>query len=244
MSVDRNHRDAFLAYFGDDAILLRPGAVNAKKWIAEHEKWGTTGLLTWDPSFAYTALDGDLGYTTGPWEYRQERSRDAKPVAYGYFVTIWRRTPAGWRVQFDHGTENPEPMAAVAPFEAPQVTSFMVKETAKREEPTSIDAEFTKALASQGAAKAYAAYLLDDARLQRNGKHPVLGKAAILAAVESDPNGLVFVPAGGGVSSAGDLAYVFGTIGEGGSYVRIWRRDPNGWRIALDLLSPPEPKQS
>ncbi len=241
MSVDKNHREAFLANFAADGKLLRPGAVVAKTWIAEHEKWGTAGLLTWDPSVAYATPEGDLAYTTGPWEFRQERDLSTKAVAFGYFITIWKHEASGWKVEFDHGSSNPEPASPVAPFGgtgAPAPAASGKKAAAQ--DPQQIDAEFAKALASEGAAKAYGAYLRDDARLHREGKYPVLGKSAIVAAVASDPTGIVFVPAGGGISASGDLAYVFGTIGENGSYFRIWRSSPGGWRIALDLTSPPQ----
>lgn len=244
MSVDKNHREAFLANFAADGKLLRPGAVVAKTWIAEHEKWGTAGLLTWDPSFAYVTPEGDLAYTTGPWEFRQERDLATKAVAFGYFITIWKHEPSGWKVEFDHGSSNPEPASPVAPFAATGSAVAVWSKKGAAVDPKQLDAEFTKALASDGAAKAYGAYLRDDARLHREGQYPVLGKSGIVAAVASDPTGIVFVPAGGGVSASGDLAYVFGTIGENGSYFRIWRNSPDGWRIALDLTSPPQPNAS
>jgi ketosteroid isomerase-like protein len=250
MSVDKNHREAFLAYFGDDGVLMRPGPVNGKAWINEHGPWGTKGLLTWDPSFAGVSTTGDLGYTTGPWEYRQERSLDAKPVAWGYFVTVWRWTPDGWRVAFDQGSSNPEPTAKVEPFRpdyAPAWTLDGMPDAARlRDELMKTDAEFRDAVAAKGAAFAYEAVLDDKGRVHRADKFPALGKKAALAVVATDPTGLAYEAGGGGTSAHGDLGYVYGTVSKPGAnpgdFLRIWQKDSKGhWRIVLDLLNPPTP---
>jgi ketosteroid isomerase-like protein len=254
MSLDRNHREAFLAYFADDASLMRPGRVNAKKWIEENPKWGTAGLLTWDPSFAACSTIGDMVYTTGPWEYRETRSLDAKPVAFGYFCTIWRKTLSGdWKVEFDHGTSNPAPAAPVEPFKVNH-DPIVIEVGLFQDEPTrratieKADAEFVKALAEKGAQKAYEAALADDARLHRDGAYPVLGKKRIVAAVAAEPAGLAFTQQGAGVSAVGDLGYAFGTVSrpgaEPGAYFRVWRWLDGHYRLVLDVMNPPAaPKQ-
>lgn len=251
MSVDRNHREAFLAYFADDSSLMRSGRVNAKKWIEDNPKWGTTGLLTWDPSFAAVSESGDMAYTTGPWEYREQRSTDAKPVAFGYFVTIWRNTTSGWKVEFDHGTSNPAPTSPVAPFRVKNDPtrmggdSLMPRADVVRAEVEKTDAEFAKSVAEKGAPKAYEAALANDARLHREGAYPVLGKKKIVVAAAADPAGLVFTPQGSGISEVGDLGYVFGTVAradaEPGAFFRIWRYDGKRYRIVLDVMNPPVP---
>ena len=252
MSVDKNHRDAFLAYFGDDGILMRPAPVNAKKWIGENAAWGLKGLLTWDPSFAGVSKAGDLGYTTGPWEFRKERSLDTKPLAWGYFITVWRWTPDGWRVAFDQGSSNPEPTTKVEPFHpkyapATVIDALMPPDTAKmRDELMKVDAEFRQSVADGGASKGYAAVLAEDGRVHRADKFPALGEKAALAVVATDPTGLTFEAGGGGTSAFGDLGYVYGTASKAGDdpgdFLRIWRKDGKGhWRIVLDLLHPPTP---
>jgi ketosteroid isomerase-like protein len=253
MSVDRNHREAFLAYFGDDGVLMRPGATNAKAWINEHAQWGTKGLLTWDPSFGAVSETGDLGYTTGPWEYRTERSLDAKPVAWGYFITVWTQTPDGWRVAFDQGSSNPEPTEKVEPFHPKYarpaiIDSLLPPDTAKmRDDLMKADADFRRAVADGGASKAYAAALDDKGRVHRADKFPALGKKAALAVVATDPTGLTFEATGGDTSTWGDLGYVYGTVSKAGAdpgdFLRIWRKDlfRGRWRIVLDLLNPPTP---
>src|ERR671911_2611568 len=65
---------SFLAYIADDGILFRPKAVKGKEWLtanpppaSDKRPW-----LHWEPSFAFMARSGDMGYTFGPWEYRSD----------------------------------------------------------------------------------------------------------------------------------------------------------------------------
>jgi len=42
-----------------------------------------------------------------------------------------------------------------------------------------------------------------------------------------------------GISSSGDLGYVYGTTminGKQDGYLRIWRKETEGWKIALEVL--------
>ncbi|MGD2152685.1 MAG: hypothetical protein PVG79_05410, partial [Gemmatimonadales bacterium] len=66
---------AFRTYLADDAVLFRPRAVHAQQWLRQAPE--TPGLLSWEPVVADVSAAGDLGYTTGPWEYRQDPKADA-----------------------------------------------------------------------------------------------------------------------------------------------------------------------
>ncbi|HSD47971.1 MAG TPA: hypothetical protein VLB87_15190, partial [Pyrinomonadaceae bacterium] len=89
MAAEKNTRDAFMAFIADDGLLFRPGAVNGKKWMQEHPVPPSDKhpLLAWQPSFAGMATAGDLGFTTGPWEFKED-VKDEKPAGYGHFVTL------------------------------------------------------------------------------------------------------------------------------------------------------------
>ena len=94
MSVEKNIRDAFLANLADDAIVFDPGPVNGKQLYLKRPV--SDAQLNWQPIFADVARAGDLGYTTGPWEYKKNKG-DAKPSAYGQFFPFGknRRTANG-----------------------------------------------------------------------------------------------------------------------------------------------------
>src|SRR5690242_21181512 len=83
MAAEKNTRDAFFAFIADDGLLFRPTAVNGKKWMNEHPVPASDKhpLLAWQPAFAGMAAAGDLGFTTGPWEFKEDVS-DAKPAGY------------------------------------------------------------------------------------------------------------------------------------------------------------------
>jgi hypothetical protein len=67
-AATKGTRDAFLEFIADDGILFQPGPINGKKFWTERQP--RKGLLSWEPIFADVSRAGDLGYTTGPWEFR------------------------------------------------------------------------------------------------------------------------------------------------------------------------------
>src|SRR5262249_26998804 len=81
-AAEHGVRQAFLMNLADDSTLFRPHAVNGKQWTEASP--ARPGLLTWFPVYADVSRDGDLGYTTGPYEFRQ--SPDAKAANYGYYM--------------------------------------------------------------------------------------------------------------------------------------------------------------
>ena len=97
-------RQAFLANLCEDGIVFRPGPVNGREtWRAQPESRST---LRWAPEWVEVAGDGDLGLSTGPWEFLPESS--ATPAAFGHFVSIWRRgADSTWCVALDIGITHP-----------------------------------------------------------------------------------------------------------------------------------------
>jgi ketosteroid isomerase-like protein len=115
-SVEKGMRDAFLAYLADDAILFRPLPVEGKKiWEARAPNPAT---LIWEPAYAEVSSAGDLGVTTGPWEFRPPPDSTGAPapdkIAYGHFVTVWKKQTDGrWRVAVDIGVNHDKPERGV-----------------------------------------------------------------------------------------------------------------------------------
>ena len=79
LSLEKGSRDAFLANLSDESILFRPGPVPGKQWMEKSE--AVTTQLSWQPEFADISSAADLGFTTGPWEFR--RTPQESPAAYG-----------------------------------------------------------------------------------------------------------------------------------------------------------------
>jgi len=105
-SVDEGMKSAFLANLADDGIIFRPGPINGRSsWVARQSPPGT---LIWEPAYVEVSALGDIGISTGPWEYRP--ARDSAAVAFGNFVSVWVRgekTP--WKVAVDLGVSHEKP---------------------------------------------------------------------------------------------------------------------------------------
>jgi ketosteroid isomerase-like protein len=264
MSEEQGIRPSFMTYIADDGILFRPTAVKGKQWMMEYplppsdkRPW-----LSWQPTFADIALVGDMGYTTGPWEYKAD-IHDAKPVAWGNFLTVWKRQPdRSWKFAIDLGISNPQPDQAATSWQLPNnylqmsggsTTDVKADTTAllKRER------EFSRDSATRGAQKAFDAYAADGVRVFRNGKLPFVGKADAAAALPANSIVWTWEPAFAEISRSGDLGYSYGTYQltkndatlkmtakvETGNYYRIWKYQysvlqGNTWKVVADLLDP------
>jgi len=260
-SAERSTREAFLSFIADDGILFRPAAVNGKEWlnknpVAPSEK---RPLLSWQPIFADVSLAGDLGYTTGPWQYKLD-IKDEKPVAYGNFITVWRKQADGtWKFAVDLGITNAAPANPLPEWQPqPKVQKQVVvvpkiDQEAQRSTLINHDRELSHEAAA-GAVKAFLALADTEVRVFRNNSFPFIGKPAAEQALSANKNSWTWEPATAGVSSSGDLGYTYGSyelrtsdptkaVTEKGNYLRIWKRKKGTWMIVVDVANPlPEKK--
>jgi ketosteroid isomerase-like protein len=255
-SIAKGTREAFIQHLADDAVLFRPHAVAGKPWtIASPAR---PGLLTWWPIYADAARSGDLGFTTGPYEFRRN-GPDDKEVFTGNYMTIWRKQADGaWKVVIDFGISNPPPTAKQTEVQfATPIRAATSKANEKASVEThrasllSIDREFSQAAEKTGARTAYPTYLADDVRLFRDEKYPFVGKQAATAALADLAGALKWQPANAEVSAAGDMGYTYGIAEfkatgtdklQYNNYVRIWKRQADGaWKIVIDVANPCPP---
>lgn len=270
MSLDQGIRPAFMTFIAKDGILFRPGPVKGKQWMIDHPlpPSDKRPLLTWYPSVAEISSDGDMGWTTGPWEFKSDIN-DAKPAAFGNFLTVWKKQPDGtWKFAIDLGISNPEPSAKIEPWKAAMdpvrnIGGGSVKRP-RVETPALLarDREFSAAAAGD-VRKAFAIYAAKDVRLFRNGQQPIVGNADAIAAVDASTSAWSWEPTAGDASQWGDIGYTYGTYKrtksdpnltdekriESGNYYRIWKKEwipAEGmrWKVVADLLDPVEQKQN
>lgn len=260
MSEEQGIRPSFMAFIADDGILFRPTAVKGKQWMTEHplppsEKrpW-----LSWQPTFADIALAGDMGYTTGPWEFKADMN-DVKPVAWGNFLTVWKlQLDRSWKFAIDLGISNPRPEQATTPWQLPQ--RYQQPSPGRRAdiqaETNALlarEREFSSASATRGARKAFDAYAAAEVRVFRNDKQPFVGKANAVAALPASSIVWTWEPSFADVSRSGDLGYSYGTYWlrsndvspktlETGNYYRIWKKQGNAWKMVADLIDPVAPE--
>lgn len=253
MSEAQGTRPAFMEFIADDGILFRPTAVKGKQWMSEHPVPASDKrpLLSWYPSIAGMARAGDLGYTTGPWEFKSD-IHDAKPVAWGHFLTVWKKQPVGdWKFVLDLGISNPQPAKAEAPWQLP--VNYKPKKLGGRwdfntDALLARDRKFSEDSAKRGARIAFADYAATAVRLYREGKFPLLGSDLAPAVLPGVSEVWTWEPAAGDVSITDDLGYTYGSykitanepakLIEAGNYFRIWKKEHGVWKVLFDLTNP------
>ena len=247
LGTEKGFREASLATFADDAVIFAPGMVNGKTFW---QKTKEDPFIIWRPAFVSIARSGELGYTTGPSEYRSSR-KVIEPEAFGDFVTIWRRDPKGiWKVVADVGVNHPQPQSPV-----PADVSTYVPKTGPAS-PESARANLEKAqrqfadALKENEADAINDNASEEIRVYRRDQIPAVGKRAAEKMLDDVDAKTSRMPTGAGTSQAVDLAYEYGEYAseqkkgtQRGIYFCIWRLDSDGnWKVILDLQksAPPE----
>jgi ketosteroid isomerase-like protein len=251
MAADKDAREAFMAFIADDGLLFRPTAVNGKLWMLEHPVPASDKhpLLAWQPAFADMAAAGDLGFTTGPWEFKTD-IKDEKPAGYGHFVTLWKKqTDGSWKFVVDLGISHPlsgGPLRLWQPVPKQPAKFKTVDVAVARRALLDRDAGYLQQNLKEGLLKAFVTNASPDVRLYRGGNLPFISRTVSANALGLTKGQVKWTVTGGDVSRSGDLGYTYGTyditdatkVTEQGSYVRIWKNEGGGWQIVLDVANP------
>jgi len=232
-SVAHGTKDAFLNFTDSAGIVFDNGKpVNAIESWNKREK--RPFVLNWEPAFAEIASSNDFGYTTGPWTLKPGPNDTV--VARGQYTTVWHVNDRGeWKFLIDLGVGNTpkSSLSSVKKIEAKKIKSSSSTGSVLKEEQNFIDAY------KENKTKAYAKYLSVQSLLNRNGKYSATSKATQTETILNTPSDIQFTIDGSGIASTGDLAYVYGNTlinNKQENYLRIWRKEQRGWRIALEVL--------
>lgn len=107
--------EGWVSYFAPDGVMLPSGRdiVIGQDAIRGYisKAFATPGFaLRWEPEDA--GASGDLGYTYGVSKVTRTGANGKPVVAYGKYVTIWRRQhDRSWKIVVDIGNSNPAPAA-------------------------------------------------------------------------------------------------------------------------------------
>ena len=241
VATESGTKRAFLDFMADDAVIFTPDRTNGKEYWTERQP--SSSLLSWAPNYADISSNGIIGYTTGNWEFRNA-AKDEKPAAFGDFITVWLRRPNGkYRFVVDIGVAHEKP----AKYSTQWVTSTeTVKDpNLKNSSPADVSNGFLQTAGQDGLAKAYGLFAADDIRMYREGKMPILGKKAALAAMRGDRTTVAFAKRSTFFGSA-DISYNLGTytisrgnkVVEKGNSMQVWKLLHGKWQIVLDILKP------
>lgn len=226
-------KKAFLRYMDSSAVVFEHGSIHngIAYWSKEEE---SEGKLLWHPSFYGMSVSNDMGFTTGPWEYRATMNDSV--TGSGQYTTVWIRNKKGeWKFLVDLGIhyrgslfENQalSSCSSLSPSSIPDTSIF------------AIENKFIQAF-TLNRQQASLQYLHADSWLNIDGKHPIQNNTAIVSELAGLPAETSFQPIAGGMSSAHDLAYIYGTIQyshKKENYLRIWGNGEGGWRVLLQVI--------
>ena len=236
-AADHNPQAAFLQFMDSSAVVFREGKI-----LRAREVWAnyTPAIaLTWQPAFAGISRSGELGFTTGPWQVRKTLQDTALNV--GSFATVWKKTTSGeWKFMVDLGVSYKKP-------QQPALEVIVIKNTGslkkgQMRDAMQIERVFLDELNTKGR-KIFGSYLHPNCWLNVEGYPPVRSTKAAKHFNPGDQLTEKYIPAGGGISSAGDLAYIYGSAevsGKTENYLRVWQNTGSGWKIVM--MTGPFPK--
>lgn len=252
MCLEKGIKASFTEYLADDSIIFPRGVpINGKQFYIKAKESG--GVLTWYPVFAQVSAAGDLGYSTGPYEYRDDPKAEIADI-YGTFLTIWKRqTDGSWRAVLDRGIFHSKPLETLSLQQlstAPKPKNIeKLNLDAERDSLKKLDAQLSADTFKKGELKTLPSVAEKDIRVYRENHLPLIGIENARSVLLTQPGLLDWQPQFVDVARSGDLGYFYGVyqvrdkagangkIIEEGSYIRIWKKQPNGkWKVAVDLL--------
>lgn len=172
--------------------------------------------------------------TTGPWEFKPE-GKDGEAVAFGQYITIWRKQSDGaFKAVLDIGITHEKPESVETDWYAP-TSEKEVKVT--KAPPTGTEFWFPKFLEATTSV---------EARLYRNGRLPVVGRKDVLSYSKQQSNDLP-LRAPGSFQSGGssDLHYCYGKArhkqsdtdtGRSGNLLPIFKFRDGRWQLVLEVF--------
>jgi ketosteroid isomerase-like protein len=225
-AVVHGTKDAFLKFADSTGIVFENGKpVNAIEAWNKREK--RPGVLNWHPQFAEIASSNDFGFTTGPWTLSQTVSDT--PLARGQYTTVWQVNKNGeWKFLIDLGVGN-------VPANQDTSLTILKKPDKVKGNGSLLESEEKFIAAITEPVEAYKKYLSENAIVNRNGLLPQYGQWKN----ELFSNNMHYTINGSGLASTGDLGYVYGTTNLNGkvdNYLRLWRKEKDGWKIVLEVL--------
>lgn len=243
-----NTKDAFLTFLSKDAVLFRKGKiVNGIEFFSTKEK--TNELLTWEPVWADVSLGGDIGYTTGTFEFRKNRDQ-IEPSNIGYYLSVWKKENDHWRTLIDFGINVPLEIKT-------HHNSLQFNRKKSHNNYKTFPENITKfsSLAYQyeeelnrNKISLDKKYLAKEFRIYRPNELPFSSLKDLEKLYEKDKV-FYFKQHSFNMSSTGDLAYTYGIVSivysnnkniqnKQGGYLRIWKRkNKYNWEITLDIIS-------
>ena len=240
---NKNTRAAFIESFAKDGVVISKG-----RFVNAIEHWQTfpedSALLAWWPIFADVATSGDLGYTTGPFEFYPDR-KGSPPVGFGYYSTVWKKENGVWKAACDMGISLRQPDSPGTSVTYAQVVGQKSENKIATEKIRTAEQGYTELL-NQSNISFSPDYFANEFRLHRPFTVPINTKESLSAFNEHDKK-FSFEPVHTQVSADGDMAFTNGNVtielstnGNkrtiAANYMRVWKNLNGEWKIVLDVI--------
>lgn len=230
-------KEGFLRFMDSTGVIFRQGkAINA--WEAYQQQKSGPAILSWEPAFAIISASGDFGITSGPYELRNGSLQDSV-VARGSFSSVWKMNKQGvWKNLADLGTSYKKTHPLIKQVLQTELPAGTAVPSISFEEVFTLDKKFNAALAEKNSA-ALSQWLPVDSWLNMEGEIPVVGDKLIMNILAHIPATVLFDAEAGNISSAGDMAYVYGSVtnvNKKENYLRVWIKRNNKWQVILQTI--------
>ena len=227
-AVAHSTKEAFLKYMDSSSIMFDDGKpVKGIEFWNKREKKST--VLKWRPLYASIASSGDFGFTTGPWTF--QASANDTIAARGQFITVWHMNKKGeWKFLVDLGVNN----TGVENDTGTHKLTFVKLRYRSRESLLRAEEKFINE-SKDDVREAYFNNIRGMSILARNKI------SSNIASWEQQTfrENVQYTINGSGIASSGEIGYVYGTTiidGKTDNYLRIWRSEKTGWKIAVEVL--------
>jgi ketosteroid isomerase-like protein len=254
-------KQAFLDFFSESAIGYDGEEVGyAKEQIRRNPDPPKDHQLLWEPRYGDVSRSGELGYLTGPSRNILPSRNNGQP-RHGVYASIWKRERDGtFRVVIDVGINTPRAATFPEGFTRAPAANRFTGELSDRTPPLGTADSVLNSDLRTSSARAYNGRLAPGARFHRPLTMPVVGEAAVMRYLATQPRYDAVDSRYAESAQAGDLGYTWGTWSrrlppargrsggragapageraETGFYTRVWVRDRSGqWKVALDVLN-------
>lgn len=236
-SKEQTTKIAFLSFLDSNCVGFNNGE-QVNLFEAYRKRKEDSSKLTWAPEFAIISSSGDMGATTGPWEYRQSSLKDTS-VAHGHFATIWQKNNKGeWKAVFDMGIGYNEKISNNS-----NVAKLILNKPKEKDSELfllmDVDMNFSDGFAAD---KVYAInkVIRNDSWISINDNAPLKGSEAIKNSPNIFPQQIKFLPAAHIIISKNtDMFAVYGNAQAGEKkqgYFRVWIKENNEWKLLMMMI--------
>jgi hypothetical protein len=161
-------------------------------------------------------------------------------VTRGYYITVWQKNNKGeWKFLVDLGVSNTPAGFIKEVNKINIINQFADKSVIPHVSPIVIAENGFIELLKKGKSKGYNKYLSLQSILNRNGHAPAISGVAQKKLIDSTSSSVQYKMDGWGMAASQDIGYVYGTTiinGKTDNYLRIWRKEKVGWKIAVEVL--------